>query len=118
MSSQSFDTLLQAAIRATNANEAEKCFHALVAHLLNKSKFTPIDQIEDNIRSNISYLASHCSHDLRLKVESLYSCEHPWFGKATKDNPIAAIDAYKMGLAKGKEFMEELELDEQKRCPK
>lgn len=116
MSSQTFDTLLQAAIRATNAYEAEKCFNALVAHLLNKNKFTPIDQIENIIRDNISYLTAG-DNDLRIKVESLYSCEHPWFGKA-KDNPITASEAYKLGLEKGAEFLKELQLNEQKRNQK
>jgi hypothetical protein len=119
MSSQKFDTLLQAALKATNASEAEKCFNALVACLLNKNKLTPIDQIENNIRDNISYLASHCSHELRMKVEALYSCEHPWFGKASKDHPITATEAYKLGLERGVKFLEELELkNEQERSPK
>ena len=101
-----FDRLIKIALSATNAFEAEKCFKALVADFLKKHKYQTIDQAEDYIRDYLSYLCVS-DHKLRLKVEGLYSCEHPYFGKA-KDKEITASDAYNLGLNKGFEFLKEL----------
>lgn len=109
MNNREFDKLLANAAKATNASEAEKCFNALVACLSRDLIYCSIDQIENIIRDYLSY-NSVTDNDLRIKIESLYSCEHPWFGKATKEKPITASDAYKMGLEYGAQFLKDLEL--------
>ncbi len=47
-------------------------------------------------RKAICYWAGYFSHDVRLRVEKLYECEHPVFGPATR-GPIDPTQAYLMG---------------------
>lgn len=64
--------------------------------------------VEEMAKHNIGYYAGYYSSDDRLRVEDLFECEHPYFGKAK--NGLPTVDqALKMGIELGKKQRLELE---------
>jgi hypothetical protein len=48
---------------------------------------------------NLGYYAGYCDHETRLRVESLFECNHPVFGAAANGAPTPAA-ALAAGIAK------------------
>lgn len=79
------------AMEITDANEARAYFAKLVEHNLScggKSRAVA-ESVE---RQNLGYYAGYYSHETRQRVERLFDCSHPVFGKAT-GNPVSPTDA-------------------------
>lgn len=74
---------------------AEKYFEACVEHnmRLNKNTQAEAEKIE---RSNLGYYSGYYDHETRIRVEELFKCAHPVFGKA-KDGVPTPEEAFEMG---------------------
>lgn len=61
--------------------EADAYFERLVEHTMRVAGVER-EEAERIERANLGYYAGYSSHETRLRVESLFRCEHPVFGSA------------------------------------
>jgi hypothetical protein len=73
--------ILGQAIQITDQAEATQFLADYVKYI--QSHLTPgsKENAEDIAKSNIGYFAGYCSNDVRKRVEKLFKCKHPIFGK-------------------------------------
>lgn len=94
---------LDPAMKITDVDDALQYFRAYVAYIqncLNHEPHTDGKTAAEIARINLGYYAGYYDNETRKRVERLFSCAHPIFGKATKGKPTAeaAFDlGYKMG---------------------
>jgi len=91
------------AMHITDPEDAKQYFEALVDNCvkITKGKKTRNECISIQ-KSNLGYFAGYFTDDTRERVERLFDCEHPFFGKIT-ENKITDVEAFAMGLKMGKE---------------
>ena len=53
--------------------------------------------LERDIRDNLGYYAGYYDDETRIRVEELFECAHPMFGKA-KDGSPSIEEAFKRGM--------------------
>lgn len=84
------------AMKITDQAEADAYFEELVKHcmLLDKT----MEEAEKIERSNLGYYAGYCDDATRERVERLFSCEHPIFGKIKDNGPPTQREAFMSGL--------------------
>jgi hypothetical protein len=63
----------------------------------------------DLVRNRIGYEAGYHSNETRARVERLFQCEHPFFGKIAEKGPPTADQALRMGFEAGRRIREEAE---------
>ena len=87
------------AMEITNAEVAKEYFESLVEHTMRLSGLTRLEaeQIE---RTNLGYFAGYYGHEVRLRVERLFSCTHPIFGSVANGAPTLE-EAIEAGKRKG-----------------
>ena len=83
------------AMEVTDPSEAASYFEACVQH--NVSFGNSREEAERIERANIGYFAGYYDHDTRLRVEKLFDCAHPIFGKAS-NRPVEPARALAAGL--------------------
>lgn len=83
------------AMKVTTPAEAAECFARLVEHSmllgLTKEKAVALEKL------NLGYFAGYYDQETRLRVERLFECEHPVFGKAIDGRPTMQ-QAFNAGL--------------------
>jgi len=87
------------AMNITDREEAAKYFEECVKHTMSfgRSKEEAIE-IE---KKNLGYYAGYYDRATRLRVEDLFDCDHPFFGKA-KDSEPTPEEAFNIGVKFGK----------------
>lgn len=70
------------AMDITDETEAERYFERLVAHNMSFGDHTRAEA-EEVERANLGYFAGYYDDETRRRVEHLFRCAHPIFGKAT-----------------------------------
>lgn len=85
------------AIQATDEASASICFHDLVEQFM-RVKGCSIDYAEKGVRQNLGYIAGYHGNDTRVRVERLYQCEHPIFGKLTEMGEPTTEEALAAGI--------------------
>lgn len=80
--------------------EANEYFEILVAHCMSWGHTR--EEAENIERQNLGYYAGYYDSGTRRRVEHLFSCAHPVFGKIAEREPSAAL-AFATGLTAGKE---------------
>lgn len=72
------------AVTITDAAQAAEYFEACVKHNLSFGETTraEAERIE---RANVGYYAGYYGNETRQRVERLFNCAHPIFGKATSE---------------------------------
>jgi len=86
------------AMEITDPQEASEYFEACVVHTMGFDKTR--EEAEKIERINLGYFAGYYDHETRLRVERLFNCEHPVFGKA-KDGVPTPEEAFEMGKRLG-----------------
>lgn len=84
------------AMEITDQEEADEYFEALVTRsvtFFGQSR----EEAESNQRQNLGYWAGYYDHETRIRVERLFCCAHPIFGKAKVSVPTAE-EAYQAGV--------------------
>lgn len=89
------------AMEITDPDHARSYFDALVRFHLARGHCSSREQAEVLVRQNLGYYAGYYSHEARERVERLFSCEHPVFGKASAGSPTPE-EALHAGMAAGK----------------
>lgn len=84
------------AMMITDEAEAQSYFEACVKHTMAMGKSRADSECIERI--NLGYYAGYYSNETRQRVERLFNCEHPMFGKAT-ETPVDAGKALLTGAA-------------------
>ncbi len=82
------------AMRITSQDVADEYFVACVEHGMRFGKTR--QEAEEIERSNLGYIAGYYDTETRIRVERLFGCAHPVFGKAKNGTPTAE-EAFEMG---------------------
>jgi hypothetical protein len=101
------------AMEITDQSEADSYFEKCVEHCMSFGETR--EKAEGIERENLGYFAGYCDHETRKRVERLFKCEHPIFGKAEKHVPTYE-EALNAGIKRGKAIASAIEksLDEQR----
>ena len=83
------------AMKITDPQEAAEYFEACVQH--NMSFGTSRQEAERIERINLGYFAGYCSTETRERVERLFNCEHPIFGKVSENGVPSTEQAIEAG---------------------
>lgn len=81
-------------MRITKQSDADEIFAAYVDGLVKQGRSK--EEAASIVRSNLGYYAGYYNHETRVRVERLFSCRHPMFGKASAGVPTAE-EAFEMG---------------------
>jgi hypothetical protein len=81
-------------MKMTDPKKARRYFEECVKHTMSFGKTR--EEAEKNERSSLGYFAGYYDHKTRLRVEKLFLCAHPIFGKASKRIP-SAEEAFEAG---------------------
>ena len=82
------------AMEIKNVKEARQYFERLVEHCMSFGKTR--EEAESIEKQNLGYFAGYYDSDTRLRVEQLFNCAHPIFGKAENGIPTPE-EAFEMG---------------------
>ena len=88
------------AMKINDQREADEYFEKCVQHTMSFGRTR--EEAESIERENLAYYAGYWNHETRLRVERLFRCAHPVFGKASDGSP-SAEEAFEMGLKHGKQ---------------
>ncbi|KKL61113.1 hypothetical protein LCGC14_2198570 [marine sediment metagenome] len=83
----------------SNKEQADEYFELLVEHNMRMSEHSR-EKAEEIERTNLGYYAGYYDNETRQRVEKLFNCNHPIFGKAT-DDPVTPEKALKIGMDLG-----------------
>ncbi len=88
------------AMKMTEQDEAQAYFELLVSHCMSHDKTRK--EAESIERENLGYYAGYCDDETRRRVEQLFGCAHPVFGKIVDANllhhgPVTPEMAFEMG---------------------
>lgn len=92
---------LQPAMGIEDQAEADEYFEKLVTYHMKRHGLSR-EEAESNTRQNLGYWAGYGDDALRIKVERLFRCAHPFFGKAADGVPTTE-EAFEMGMRAGAE---------------
>lgn len=87
------------AMAVQTEGEARSMFERLVSHTMSWGHAR--EKAEEIERSNLGYFAGYYDSETRVRVERLYRCVHPIFGR-TGAVPVSAVDALAAGQAAAK----------------
>lgn len=87
------------AMDMTNQEEADGYFEILVLHSMENFGKTR-EEAEAVERSNLGYYAGYYDSETSERVQRLFNCSHPIFGKV--DEFPTAEEAFEMGMSLGK----------------
>jgi hypothetical protein len=90
------------AMSITDEAEAALYFERLVDHCM-RSCGESREEAERIERSNLGYFAGYYDSATRERVERLFSCEHPIFGKIAERGPPTLLEAFTAGVMMGAE---------------
>ncbi|HUV67148.1 MAG TPA: hypothetical protein VMW24_24885 [Sedimentisphaerales bacterium] len=93
------------AMKITDQEEADAYFESCVEHTMNWGRTR--EKAEEVEKGNLGYYAGYYDHETRVRVERLFRCAHPVFGKASAGVPTPE-EAFKMGQDWGKEERDEV----------
>lgn len=88
------------AMKITDQAEADAYFEVCVEHNMSFGEHTR-EEGEKVERINLGYYAGYYNHETRLRVERLFHCAHPMFGKAAAGTPTPE-EAFEMGHRQAK----------------
>lgn len=54
------------------------------------------------VKENLAYYAAYCDDETRERVERLYDCAHPIFGKFAENGSPGPEEAFRLGLEMGR----------------
>jgi hypothetical protein len=92
--------LYDPAMTIQTQEEASKYFNYLVDYYLEQFGGER-HEAERIIKINLGYYAGYYDNETRARVEKLYTCEHPYFGRIAERGAPDASAALLMGLMIG-----------------
>lgn len=98
------------AMSIRDQEEADAFFERLVEHTMkyaDDERYRAREGAEQVERSNFGYYAGYYGTETRRRVERLFSCSHPVFGKIDAYGEPTMEDAFYAGLERGRAAREE-----------
>lgn len=94
--------LLEEAMTITDQAEADSWFMRIVEERLRRMPpgVPPAimrEAVEQTLRADLGYFAGYYSNETRERVERLFNCEHPYFGKISVNGPPTPEEVFRMG---------------------
>jgi hypothetical protein len=96
------------AMKITTQKDADKYFELLVQWHMAKTQSSRIES-EALQKSNLGYFAGYYDNETRERVERLFKCEHPVFGKIAKKGPPTPEQALQMGIELARKHEDRIE---------
>ena len=90
------------AMSMTDPEQAEAYFEECVAHYMSFGKSR--EEAESIERQNLGYFAGYYDDETRERVERLFKCAHPIFGKISENGAPTPEQAFSMGIAAGEKI--------------
>ncbi len=84
------------AMSIDNQAEADAYFEQLVQHGMSFGKTR--EEAEADERASLGYYAGYYDTQTRVRVETLFKCEHPIFGSIEKNGTPSMAEAFEKGL--------------------
>lgn len=84
------------AMSIRSQKKADIFWEELIAYSM-KNSTKPREEIERIQRANLGYVAGYYDHKVRERVERLFRCAHPVFGKIKENGPPSQKEAFKRG---------------------
>ena len=111
------DVLFEKAMTVTTAEEAGPLLEQLIEAAMKDITSMKYEEAKTLIKENLGYMAGYYSHETRERVERLFDCEHPVFGKIAEKGPPTMEEAFKAGVRLGEEMRKrkEAEADDKSR---
>lgn len=100
---QTIEEMYGPAMEITDQAEADAYFEKLVIYEMNYHNMRR-EGAERIQRENLGYYAGFYSAETRERVERLFKCEHPVFGKISEKGQPTPEEAYQTGLKLGKKL--------------
>ena len=94
------------AMKMTDQAEADAWFEVIVRECMKENLDMPRLEAERIQRMNLAYFAGYYDNETRERVERLFKCEHPIFGKIAEKGPPTPEQAFKAGVEAGKRMKE------------
>lgn len=88
------------AMEVADQADADKYFEELVRHNLSFGETTR-EEAERIERHNLGYFAGYYDSETRERVERLFKCEHPVFGKIAENGAPTTEEALLAGMKEG-----------------
>ena len=88
---------LAPAMQITDAADAAQYLAAYVDYIQRWFDVVGRNEAQLLARRNLGYYAGYCDHETSMRVESLFDCRHPVFGKASAGKPTAQ-EAFAAGV--------------------
>jgi hypothetical protein len=89
------------AMQTTEQADADDYFQRLVERTLRLQPGLSREQAEGIERQSLGYYAGYYDNETRARVERLFHCAHPFFGKIEVNGPPTAEQAFSKGLEAG-----------------
>lgn len=89
------------AMEITGQAEADAYFERCVAHMMHCRRGVTREEAERVERVNLGYFAGYYDNETRRRVERLFRCEHPYFGRIDVNGPPSPETAFNLGAATG-----------------
>jgi len=96
-----YSDTLGPAMEITDEEDATNYLKEYVWFLHEHSPKKEIDELLQIARKNLGYFAGYYDTETRLRVERLFNCQHPIFGKASEGVP-SPKEAFEAGFKMGK----------------
>jgi len=88
--------LFERVTEVTGQEEADSILAELVEISMMHHGFAHEEAVR-RTKENIGYHAGYFSNEIRERVERLFDCEHPFFGRIAIKGPPTVSEAFKMG---------------------
>ena len=104
----SFHEIFELARKIKDKDDAQQYIREYSRWIMIKSlgKF-PKEESLNIAKENFGYWAGYFGNEERKRTETLFECEHPYFGSIVKNGPPTNKQAFEIGLAMGKKLREE-----------
>lgn len=99
-SSSTYGDLYDPAMEVQTKEEADAYFKKL-QDLQSKNGVHP-EISEKILKVNLAYWAAYGSEEQRERIERLYECEHPYFGKISENGRPTTAEAFELGANRAK----------------
>ena len=94
------DELLEPAMRIQTKEEASAYLDTLIQQQV--ADGVHVEIATKIIKANLAYYAAYGSSERRARVERLFECEHPVFGAFKDNGRPTTLEAFTLGVNRGK----------------
>jgi hypothetical protein len=112
MANKTYGELYEPAVAAQTPEEAKQHWEKLVQYVIDHNdSILDRTEAEKVVKTNLGYFAGYHDNSTRERVERLYDCAHPVFGKIAQNGPPSPEEAFAAGLRAGEASLHRRAID-------